>query len=87
MKKIRLFLFLLLTVSVAFAQKEKTPKIEKAKIILNEQILSDFVFVGKPVDNLLLFFIYFQNYLKLLLSTYVLDSLCYTEKKISTHTN
>ena len=36
MKKIRLFLFLLLTVSVAFAQKEKTPKIEKAKILLDK---------------------------------------------------
>jgi tetratricopeptide (TPR) repeat protein len=36
MKKIRLILFLLLTVSVAFAQKEKTPKIEKAKILLDK---------------------------------------------------
>jgi tetratricopeptide (TPR) repeat protein len=36
MKKIRLFLFLLLTVSVAFAQKEKTPKIEKAKLLLDK---------------------------------------------------
>ena len=36
MKKIRLFLFLLLTVSVAFAQNEKTPKIEKAKILLDK---------------------------------------------------
>lgn len=36
MKKIRLFLFLLLTVSVAFAQKEKTPKIEKAKLSLDK---------------------------------------------------
>ena len=36
MKKIRLILFLLLTVSVAFAQNEKTPKIEKAKILLDK---------------------------------------------------
>ena len=36
MKKIRLFLFLLLTVSVAFAQNEKTPKIEKAKVLLDK---------------------------------------------------
>lgn len=36
MKKIRLILFLLLTVSVAFAQKEKTPKIEKAKLLLDK---------------------------------------------------
>jgi tetratricopeptide (TPR) repeat protein len=36
MKKIRLILFLLLTVSIAFAQKEKTPKIEKAKILLDK---------------------------------------------------
>ena len=36
MKQIRLILFLLLTVSVAFAQNEKTPKIEKAKILLDK---------------------------------------------------
>lgn len=36
MKQIRLFLILMLTVSVAFAQKEKTPKVEKAKILLDK---------------------------------------------------
>lgn len=36
MKKIRLFLILLLTVSIAYAQDGKTPKIEKAKILLDK---------------------------------------------------
>jgi len=36
MKQIKLFLILMLTVSIAFAQKEKTPKIEKAKILLDK---------------------------------------------------
>jgi len=36
MKKYNLFLIILLTVSIAFAQKEKTPKIEKAKILLDK---------------------------------------------------
>lgn len=36
MKQIRLFLILMLTVSVAFAQKEKTPKVEKAKTLLDK---------------------------------------------------
>jgi tetratricopeptide (TPR) repeat protein len=36
MKQIKLFLILMLAVSVAFAQKEKTPKVEKAKILLDK---------------------------------------------------
>ena len=36
MKQIKLFLILMLTVSIAFAQKEKTPKVEKAKILLDK---------------------------------------------------
>ena len=36
MKKFNIFLFLLLSVSIAFAQKTPTPKIEKAKILLDK---------------------------------------------------
>ena len=36
MKQIRLFLILMLIVSVAFAQKDKTPKVEKAKVLLDK---------------------------------------------------
>jgi tetratricopeptide (TPR) repeat protein len=58
MKKIELFLFLLLTVSIAFAQSEKTPKIEKAKTSLDkgevaeaQQIIDAAIIHEKTLDK------------------------------------
>lgn len=58
MKKITLFLLLMFAVSIVFAQKEKTPKIEKAKISLDKgevaeakQIIDDAIEHEKTMDK------------------------------------